>query len=388
MQFLAIYVHIPFCLARCSYCAFNIYTDRLAIADSYIAALGQEAGWLGRGEPVHTLYFGGGTPSLLTLAQVEAALGHLHQGFQILPDAEITFEINPETVDHAYLVGLRDLGVNRLSIGMQSAHQSELALYGRHHTLDGTAACYAMARQAGFQNISLDLIYGAPAQTLEQWDLSLQTAITFGPEHFSLYAMQLESGTRLTNQVKRGELPKPDDDLVADMYDLATERLAAAGYEQYEISSWCKPDYASQHNLQYWRNRPYLGLGAGAHGCAGGERTANIMRPENYIQRLANQYQPLAYPRTAATQLHERIDAETEKFETVMLNLRLLQEGLSREAYQARYGESLESRYGAEITRLKAGGLLKELDGVLTLTPQARLISNRVFEAFLPESAS
>jgi oxygen-independent coproporphyrinogen III oxidase len=385
MQFLSVYLHIPFCRVRCSYCAFNIYTDQFALVDAYIEALCTEIRCLGRGETVHTIYLGGGTPSLLTLAQLNRVLTTLSGAVDLQPECEITIEVNPGTVDRAYLEGLRTLGVNRLSLGMQSAKPGELTLYKRDHTFEETQATMQVAQRAGFDNISLDLIYGTPGQSLMDWQESLEAALALKPQHFSLYGMQLESGTQLTKAVKSGKLPIPDDDLAADMYDAATDALAAAGFVQYEISSWGQPGKASKHNLQYWRNLPYLGLGAGAHGSAGGLRTVNTMRPERYIERLQGQTHPLPYPRTGATQSFEVIERDEEMFETIILGLRLLQEGLSGKNYLQRYGESIEARYGAEIEKLKTSGLLLEQDGVFTLAHHARLIANRVFEVFVPE---
>ncbi len=385
MQFLSLYFHIPFCRQRCSYCAFNIYTHLDALKDAYVDAVCQEIRWLAHGEKVHTVYFGGGTPSLLSATQVEKILTTVRESFELVEPHEITFEANPGTVTQAYFDALFQLGVNRLSLGMQSAHAAELTLFGRDHTVEDTARSMGMARKAGFDNISLDLIYGVPSQTLEMWQQTLSHALSLHPDHFSLYALQVESGTEIARRIKYGGLPAPDDDLTADMYDAASDILANAGFEQYEISSWGKKQ--SLHNLQYWYNLPYLGLGAGAHGYAGGYRTVNVMRPEKYIERLTQQTAPLNYPRTAATQSTQPINRDDEMFETVMLRLRLLREGLPRAAFEQRFGESLESRYGKIIQKLKMQGLIEEKADTLYLTPQARLISNRVFEAFLPEKS-
>ena len=388
MQFLSVYLHIPFCRYRCSYCAFNIYTDRFHLVEHYIGALCEEIRWMGQGEAVHTIYLGGGTPSLLSIPHLERILLRLDTCFDIQHNCEMTLEINPGTVDAAYLAALRNCGVNRISIGMQSALEHELRLFERDHSLQETLSCMKMAHQAGFDNITMDLIYGVPGQTLSDWETSLDVALGMQPDHFSLYALQLESGTYLTRRVKHGEIPAPDDDLAADMYELAGEKLEKAGFEQYEISSWSKPGYTSRHNLQYWHNQSYLGIGAGAHGYAGGFRTVNTMRPERYIERLEAQKTPLPYPRTGATQSFEEVSRSQEIFETIMLGLRLLKEGFSRQDFENRFGVSLESLYGNEIQRLKSQNLLRESDEKLYLTREARLISNRVFEAFVPEIIS
>lgn len=385
MQFLSLYFHIPFCRQHCSYCAFNIYTHLDALKDAYVEAVCQEIRWLARGEKVHTVYFGGGTPSLLSPAQVEKILTAVRESFELIEPNEITLEANPGTVTQNYFDTLFQLGVNRLSLGMQSAHAAELTLFGRDHTVSDTARSMDMARKAGFENISLDLIYGVPFQTLDMWQQTLTHALNLHPDHFSLYALQVESGTEIARRIKYGDLPALDDDLTADMYESASDMLENAGFPQYEISSWGKKQ--SLHNLQYWYNLPYLGLGAGAHGYAAGQRTVNVMRPEKYIERLTQQTAALTYPRTAATQSIQPIDRDDEMFETVMLRLRLLREGLPRVIFEQRFGESLDSRYGKMIQKLKMQGLLEERTDTLYLTPQARLISNRVFEAFLPEKS-
>jgi oxygen-independent coproporphyrinogen III oxidase len=383
MQFLSLYLHIPFCRTRCTYCAFNTYTDRDALIPAYVDALCREIRWLGQGEPVHTVYFGGGTPSLLMPAQIGQILTEIHQKFMLLPDSEITLEANPGTVDQSYWDALRETGVNRLSMGMQTASAGELALFARDHTLEDVFYSMEAARRAGFKNISLDLIYGVPNQTLENWRNSIEQALSMRPNHLSAYALGLEAGTELTRQVRHGELPEPDDDMAADMYDLATKMLASAGMEQYEISNWALPDQASRHNIQYWRNLPYLGLGAGAHGYIAGHRTVNVMRPEVYIERLNSQNQALEYPRTAAIQSIEEVTRDQEIFETLMMGLRLLKEGIRRQDFETRFGESLDNLYGREIRRLQTQKLLYEVDDTLYLTHEARLLSNRVFEAFV-----
>lgn len=349
----------------------------------YVDSLCDEIRWLGRGEAVHTVYFGGGTPSLLSPSQIQQILAALKTHFDILPDCEITLEANPSTVDAPYWNELKKIGINRLSMGMQSAIAQELVLFARDHTLPDVAAAVESACIAGFDSLSLDLIYGIPHQTLAGWETSLNTALALNPDHISAYSLILESGTEITRQIKTGSLPTPDDDLAADMYDLATAKLAAVGFEQYEISNWAKPGKQARHNIQYWRNLPYLGLGAGAHGYIHNQRTVNVMRPEQYIDRLTAQTVPLDYPRTGATQSIEAVTPDQEIFETLMMGLRLLREGISLSTYQDRFGEALESRYGKVLRRLKTQNLLYEEQDHLYLTSQARLLSNRVFEAFL-----
>ncbi len=384
MQFMAIYIHIPFCRVRCSYCAFNIYTDQDDRINDYIKAIGQEVAYLATPIPVRSIYLGGGTPSRLSARQLSDLINILIRTYTLTPNCEITLEINPEDSTLEYLRTAHKLGINRLSIGMQTEHAERLQQFGRGHTHSQTRQVIDDARQAGFANISLDLIYGLPEQSLAEWATTLQAALALEPDHFSLYALQVESGTQIRRWIKAGVLPWPDDDLTADMYTLAGEQLGAAGYTHYEISSWGVP---SQHNLQYWRNEDYLGLGAGAHGYANGVRTVNTMRPDKYIQRLSTAQPGLPFPRTSATQSYEMVNTTQMMFETIMLNLRLLSLGLSRKSFAERFGISLEHLHGETIHRLMAEGLLFERDDTLFLTPAAYLTSNYVLRAFLPEEA-
>lgn len=381
MQFLSLYLHIPFCRHRCSYCAFNIYTDQHHLSAAYVQALAHEMDLLGQQQDVHTVYIGGGTPSLLRIAEVEQIMQAIQQHFSLQAPAEITFEVNPNTVAGDYLVALHELGINRLSLGMQSAQDATLQLFERDHTLDDTLRLVERAKAAGFSNISLDLIYGVPQQTLAAWEETLDLALSCLPAHFSLYALQLEAGTQLTKQVKQGILPPPDEDLAAEMYDLACEKLA--GYSHYEISSWGLP---SRHNQQYWLNLPYLGLGAGAHGYADNIRTVNTMRPERYIERVWQDTRPLPYPRTPATQSFEVIAPHQAMFESIMLGLRLLERGLDIKTFEARFQVDFRARYGKIVARLLARGWLRESDSHLYLTPQAYLIANTVLSEFWMDS--
>lgn len=238
-QPLAIYVHIPFCQTRCSYCAFNTYTGLADQIMPYMAALAREVCLVGSNmrRPAHTLYFGGGTPSLIPVSAINTIIETCASMFVLPVDVEVTLEANPGSVNQTYLDDLRRGGVNRLSIGMQSAHEKELRLFGRGHSVEDVRTTVQMARRAGFDNISLDLIYGVPHQTLGMWQKSLETALAFEPDHLSLYGLGIEDGTPMQRQIQCGKLPFPDDDRAADMYDWATERLDNAGFEQYEVSN-------------------------------------------------------------------------------------------------------------------------------------------------------
>ncbi|NLX11614.1 MAG: radical SAM family heme chaperone HemW [Chloroflexi bacterium] len=385
---LALYYHIPFCQIRCTYCAFNTYTRLESLIPGYAEALIREtrlvAGSARR--PAVTIYFGGGTPSLIPPRLIAPLLDACAEVFDLAPDVEITLEANPGTTDRAYLQELRAIGVNRLSVGMQSAHARELHLFARGHGVDEVRETVTLARAAGFENISLDLIYGVPQQTLDMWQTSLETALDIGPDHLSMYSLGLEDGTPMQRWVERGHLPAPDSDLAADMYEWADERLARAGFEQYEISNWARPGLACRHNLHYWRSLPYLGLGAGAHGYAGGKRTVTVLHPAHYIERIQQQPAPLPYPASAATDTIEPIDARQAMVETMMMGLRLVQEGVALSTFRAWFGRDLWEVYGAELDRLIAFGLveLPTADQV-RLTPRGRLLGNHVFAEFIQE---
>lgn len=386
----AVYLHIPFCVHRCGYCDFNTYAGLEDLIPAYTTALCREIALVAQsaGErlPVHTIFFGGGTPSLLSEAQLESILFSLAEAFAWQPGIEISLEANPGTVSLASLQAMRRLGVNRLSLGMQSAHPGELRLLERQHDYPEVVRAVTAARQAGFDNLNLDLIYGLPEQELATWQHSLELALGLHPEHLSLYALTLEHGTPLKRWASRGLIPEPDPDQAAEMYEWADERLAEAGYEQYEISNWSRAQQPCRHNLQYWRGLPYLGLGAGAHGYAAGVRTANVLAPAAYIARLESGAVQ-DFPRSPASASLTSVDRQAEIGETMMMGLRLTQEGVSEADFQARFGQSLEALFTAEIKELQSYGLLQWTGEAprrrLRLTPRGRLLGNQVFMRFL-----
>jgi oxygen-independent coproporphyrinogen-3 oxidase len=337
--------------------------------------------------PVHTVFFGGGTPSLVPLRLLQGVTEALAQAFELQPGAEITLEANPGTLNQTYLGGLRKMGINRLSMGVQSADAQDLRILERNHDFLDVIHAVRDARAAGFTNINLDLIFGVPYQSLASWQTTLERALRLEPEHFSLYNLILEHGTPMNAWVKRGLLPSPDEDLAAEMYEWAMSRLQEAGFVQYEISNWARFHedghlLACRHNLQYWRNLPYLGLGAGAHGFAGGFRTANIRAPQAYIRRLSDA-RPMAFPRTAAVVNQNPIDLEVEMGETMMMGLRLLEEGVSAEVFQRRFNQGLAEVYGQPIDMLLANGLVEWFQGALRLTERGKMLGNQVFMQFV-----
>ena len=344
---------------------------------------------------VHTIYFGGGTPSLLPIISLEKILSCVDKNLRLTNPLEITLEANPGTVSEGYLVDLQALGVNRISFGMQSANPSELALLERQHSFVDVVNAVDWARAAGFTNLNLDLIYGLPQQALSSWLQSIDAAISLTPEHLSLYALTLEKGTPMQRKVQGGFLPEPDPDQAADMYDAASDRLAKVGYIQYEISNWAKRDLhgkmlACQHNLQYWRSQPYLGLGAGAHGFIDKKRTVNVASPQAYIRRLEKDQEKgsetSVFPETPASIEIQPIDQQTEIGETMMMGLRLVLEGISDQDFSERFGMRLKDRFSVEIERLTKWGLLEwagEKADILRLTSRGRLLGNQVFREFI-----
>jgi oxygen-independent coproporphyrinogen-3 oxidase len=391
-----LYVHIPFCQSKCSYCDFNSYAGLESLIKPYVDALLAETElWR---EPtqhmnVATVFLGGGTPSLLPLTEVERIMTALRQRFRLADDAEVSFEANPGTVDCPYLQALCSLGVNRLSLGVQSFHDDELATLGRIHTAaEAREACHT-ARQAGFDNVNLDLIYDLPRQTMTAWQYTVREAVALRPDHLSLYALTLEEGTPLLDNVARGRLPPPDADLAADMYLWAEDALAAAGYQHYEISNWALPGRHCRHNLACWLNERYLGLGAGAHSCFGGFRFANVKNPHRYIPLVEESAKAAGrraegLPPFLASLRHiafaEQMTTARAMAETVVLALRLT-EGLPLKDFRSRFGQELMSVYGAQVEELEALALLERANGCLRLTASARLLGNEAFQRFLPD---
>ncbi len=381
-QALSIYLHIPFCTTKCTYCAFNTYTHIEQLIPAFVEALKREIQFVSQQNPynqVETIFFGGGTPSLLSASQFELLLNNLDTYFTIDTDAEISIETNPNDLDLIYLRELRQLGINRLSIGLQSTNMNELTLFARRHDYAAAISAVEAARAAGFDNINLDLMYGFPQQTMESWRETLDQSLSLlQPEHISMYALGLEEGTPMLEWVESGRLPMPDDDLAADMYEYMTEAMTKYGYEQYEISNWAKPGYACRHNLQYWRNLPYIGLGPGAHGYAGGSRYDTLLMPQRYIKAMSASH-TLPFPRTPATNEITQVDRESEISETLIMSLRLTREGVNREQFKARFGIDLIDLHGDKLKRFVDHGLLEIKPDVVRITQKGRLLSNMIF---------
>jgi putative oxygen-independent coproporphyrinogen III oxidase len=312
-----IYVHVPFCVTRCGYCDFNAYEGLDALKPAYVAALHRELDLVATdraGESVSSIFFGGGTPSTLAPDELRDLLTSIRGRFHVRPSAEVTMEANPETVSVERLVAARSAGFDRLSMGAQSFDASVLATLERTHSPDGVAAAVRAAREAGFENVNLDLIYGADGETIESWARTLEEAVALGPEHISAYALTIESATPLGRRVSAGLTPAPDPDLQADMFELACDALAAAGFGHYEVSNWARAGFECRHNLGYWERRPCVGIGAGAHSSSGRRRWWNVRRPEAYLDMVARGERPIAGG--------EELAAEDERLEEIFLRMR------------------------------------------------------------------
>lgn len=384
---LSIYLHIPFCGVKCSYCAFNTYTSLDHLIPSFVEALCSEIRCVGQGAQsyrVHTVFLGGGTPSLLSPGQIEMIVEALRAHFRVSANAEITMEANPADLSREYCAAVRAAGINRMSIGMQSANEAELRLFDRRHDNDAVIQAVQSARSGGIRNLNLDLIYGAPQQTMDTWRATLRQTLVLQPEHVSLYALSLEEGTAMRAWVERGKVPQPDDDLAADMYDLATEMLSEEGYVQYEISNWCKPGRECLHNLQYWYNHDYVGLGPGAHGFAAGVRYHVLRSPVRYIERMSvSSLDNLPFPRTPAIEEAHIVEREDLIAETLIMGMRLTQQGIDRADFRRRFGADLLDIHGESIARHRQSGLLTVDDERVRLTERGRMLSNIVLREFV-----
>ncbi len=314
-----VYVHVPFCLTRCGYCDFNAYAGLGHLAPRYMAAVRGEADlaapdW--ERERVASVFLGGGTPTTLEAEDLRCLLEHLRTRFDVQPDAEISIEANPDSVDARKLGALLAAGYGRISMGAQSFDPSVLAALERVHTPDSVRRAFAAARAAGYESVNLDLIYGAHGETIESWLATLEEAVDLGPEHVSAYALTVEPATPLGRKVEAGLVPAPDPDLQADMYGAACEVLAAAGYSHYEVSNWARPGFECRHNLGYWERRPYLGLGAGAHSYRGGRRWWNVRPLDSYVRAVESGALPLGG--------WERLTEAAGRLEDLFLGLRTI----------------------------------------------------------------
>lgn len=379
------YVHIPFCSVRCGYCDFNTYTASelqgakqsdytdVLISEIKLSARVLEAAGLPK-RKLSTVFFGGGTPTLLPAADLVKILAALRDAFEIADGAEITTEANPDTVNADYLRQLHDGGFNRVSFGMQSAVPSVLATLERTHNPENVALGVAAAKELGLKT-SVDLIYGAPGETLDEWRQSVEAAIAMQPDHISAYALIVEDGTKLARQIKSGQLAEPDEDLQADKYELADELLAEAGFNWYEVSNWSRGEQnASAHNISYWASQDWWGYGPGAHSHVGGVRWWNVKHPTSYAAKLAEGNSPAAG--------RETLSDRTRLEERVLLEIRI-SDGLSVD---------LAKQVNQDATKLIAGFIADELvdakaaiGSVLKLTLKGRLLADSLVRQLLAD---
>ncbi|MFI5276037.1 MAG: radical SAM family heme chaperone HemW [Ktedonobacterales bacterium] len=390
----SLYLHIPFCHAKCHYCDFNSYAGMLGLREQYVAALRDEIALAGlrardgEGQPrrCRTIFFGGGTPSLLTAAQIDLLLDAAREAFAVDTDAEVTMEANPGALEYERLDEVRAAGVNRLSMGAQSFDPALLRWMGRIHSPEEIETAFGAARAAGFDNINLDFIFALPGQTQAVWEDTLERALALGPDHLSLYNLIVEEGTPLYSWVARGKVREVDEDTAADMYEHAERRLEAAGYEHYEISNWARPGHACQHNLTYWRNLAWIGLGAGGSSFYAHHRFTNARPIRDYIARIvASTWAPDASGLPAGAIVEdEDIGRELEMAETAMLALRLT-EGLSLADFAARYGQEFWPTFAVRLDDVRPLGLLEEAGGRVRLSERGRMLGNEVFARLLPD---
>ena len=388
---ISLYVHIPFCETKCPYCDFNTYAAIEPLMPSYIAALNTEITLWGKllGSPaVHTIFFGGGTPSYLPSDNIRHTMEVIHSAFNVEPDAEVTLEANPGDFSDDKLAAYLDCGINRLSIGVQSFDDDLLKTLGRRHNASDATKAYRQAQDAGFDNISIDLMYGLPYQSIGHWQDTIRQALELAPPHTSMYCLTLEGGTPMEHWVEQGNMPTPDADLAADMYLAAQSEMRDAGYRHYEISNWALDGKRSRHNLTYWRNEPYLGVGPGAHSYLAGCRFSAIRSPREYMRRMGDESES-----ADKASMHEkicsvpvvdeieRIDKPLEMAETMIMGLRL-DEGISVASFTGRFGAPPSHAYGDTLRELEELALIHAQDGAIRLTHRGRMLGNEVFSRF------
>lgn len=375
-----VYLHIPFCRSRCSYCDFatDVFRDNDTV-ERYVNAITKE---IEMSEPpasaggvtLDTIYFGGGTPSLLSPAQLEKILNTIHKNFSVLPNIEITMEMNPATVTLETLKEYRSLGVNRASFGAQTFDDTELKRLGRGHTAADVRETIALLRNAGFENVSFDLIAGLPRQTLQDWERNLDESLKLKPEHLSLYLLEIHESTPLAEQIRSGRQPLPDEDLAGEMYELLIDKTSEKGYAQYEISNFSLPAFESKHNSKYWRCEPVYAFGVSAHSFDGETRRANERDTNKYVSLIENGKSPVVEETILS---HEQLSSEF-----AFLNLRLAK-GLDLNEYKQRFGADLNEEFSEDLNRLGEAGLIEFTEDRLKLTRKGFLFSNEVFAVFV-----
>ena len=368
---LGIYIHIPFCLHKCPYCDFNSIAVKPLPEEKYVTALIDEIRDRSekfRGHTIETVYLGGGTPSLFSPHTIGAILNEIIRNFTVAKEAEITIEANPCSVNHEKLSAFHALGINRLSLGVQSFKDACLKILGRIHSAKEAVSAFEKGREVGFENVGIDLISGIPFQTCTAWEDDLDKVIALNPEHISAYQLHVEQGTPFYQSMERGELALPPEEIQTEMLETTREKLTEAGYEHYEISNYAHPGYRSRHNQRYWEGKEYLGIGTGAHSFlqkGWGLRQANISDPLLYMERAEK------------TGFEESLKKEEAIEEAIFLGLRQ-SEGIDVKRFEERFGLPLDAHFPS------LEGLVREEMGRVTLTPRGLLLSNEVFVRLMP----
>jgi oxygen-independent coproporphyrinogen-3 oxidase len=370
---LGLYVHIPFCSAICNYCNFNRGLFDGPLKERYVAALEREIRLAAR-EPADTIFFGGGTPSLLEPGEIRRIISACREAFDLTPDAEITLETNPETSSVSRMEQFRAAGVNRVSFGVQSFREPELRRLGRIHTADRARDAVNEARSAGIENVSVDLMMWLPQQTAADWRYNVESMIEVGPEHASLYLLELYPNAPLKEDMARAGWSQAPDDDAAEMYLWSMDRLEGAGYTQYEISNVARPGLESRHNLKYWRDGEWLGFGCGAHSTRAGIRWKNVASTEDYVRRIAAGSDAVS---------ERRVLTQAERLEEALFTGLRLTEGIDIDVFATRYSVDVWGQYGGDLAPFLADGLMVRKGPRLALTRHGMLLANEILQVFV-----
>lgn len=390
---LSLYVHIPFCKSRCGYCDFNTYAGKGNLIPDYIRGLEQEiihfSAYLKDQFFIHTIYFGGGTPSILPGRYLRSIIQLIKERFEVVDDLEISMEVNPNGITSDYMEFIRKSGINRISIGGQSANSDELKILDRRHSFSDVIKAVEVTKNSGITNISLDLIFGIPTQTMKSLQDSVTRVIGLSPQHLSIYGLSYHGGTPLAEKIASGKILPIDEDLAGDMYEWLMEYLPGKGFNQYEISNWSlesKIDYCSQHNMQYWLNEDYLGVGAGAHSFVSENRWHNKLLIEEYLKGMSqeNNKQALFHQ---AIQENKTLGINDIIKETMMMGLRLTNRGIDLRKFRERFSLDVEEIYSDQIQKLSKLGLIEYSSGIsgnyLHLSQKGCMLGNQVFLEFI-----
>ena len=391
---LGVYIHIPFCRNRCGYCDFNTFVGLDHLLEEYVDCVLEEIAIFSTlynsDHFVQTIYFGGGTPTIMPVSLYTKMINTISNHFSMAEILEISSEANPIELDLDYLSGLHDAGINRLSIGMQSAVKKELEILGRLQHLEDVSQAVLNSKNAQINNINIDLIYGIPTQTLRSFELSIESAVSLKPQHLSIYGLSLEQSTPLARKIQKSQIPEIDEDIAGDMYAWVTEIMHAMGFKQYEISNWVLEDgdidFRCFHNLQYWKNRDYLGIGASAHSFIESRRWSNTNSIQNYIGSFSKDKPSSEFGHAAIAENKQLSKMDIIK-ETLMMGLRLTEEGINTEQFTNRFSLKIEDIYFDQIEKLLASGLIEyktlNKSRILRLTKKGRMLGNQVFLEFI-----